>query len=105
MLVKNAGIDFPMIVDLIGNADRSQNVKGEILALGAAQIGMTIDVAHTETEECVRRESAVWPNEIVSVAEIDAEISALDATDDWLEQSSETKLIVTAKPTVFAHHA
>src|SRR5439155_26600825 len=43
MLVKHACVQFPVIVQLVGNAGGRYNVEGEILYLSAGNFRLTID--------------------------------------------------------------
>ena len=100
MLVKHARIDLPAFVDLVGHADPGQNVEREILALRPTHVRVTVDPTETEPARNVWNEPPVRPDEIVTAAEIDAEIMIFYAAKNWLGHERETKLIVAASPVV-----
>src|ERR1041385_2421322 len=61
---------------------------------------MAVDPAEPESAGKVRGEPAVWPDKIVTAAEVHAEIMIFHAANDRLGHERETKLIVTARPIV-----
>src|SRR5262249_27698773 len=96
--------DLPVLVDFVGDADAGQNIESEILSLCAGNSRMAVDPAQTESARDVRNESPVRPDEIVTAAEIDAEIMIFDAAKNRLGHQRQTKLIVTAGPVVGVVH-
>src|SRR2546430_2497284 len=105
MFVKRADIHLPTLVDFVGNADAGQNVESKILPLGAAHVGVTVDPAQAEPARKIRNEAPVWPDKIITAAEIDAEVMVLHSAKDRLGHQGETKLIVAASPVVAVVHA
>src|SRR5579864_1862400 len=100
MLIKNADIDFPVIVDLIRKTRGGEDVESEILSLRPAHVWMAIDPAQAEAAGKVGTESAIWPNEVVAPAEVDPEIVIFDASENWFEQGGQTKLVIAAQPAI-----
>src|ERR1700741_3562917 len=105
MLIKNSGIHFPTLVDLIGEAGAGQNVEGEILALRAAHIRVAVDPTEAETAGKIRNDAPVRLNKLVTAAAVHAEIMIFNAADSRLRHQRERELIVATRPVVAVVHA
>src|SRR5438270_564973 len=105
MLIENARVQFPALIDLIGNAGASQNIEGKILPLRSAHVRIAVDPTEAESAGKVGNQAPVGPDKIVAAAEIDPEVMILHAAKDWFRHQGEAKLVVTAHPIVAVVHA
>src|SRR5947209_20216729 len=105
MFITRADVHFPTFVDFIRNADAGQNVESKILSLRSTHVRVTVDPTQTEPARKIGNEAPVRPDEIVTAAEINAEIMVLHTAKDRLGHEREAKLIVAASPVVAVVHA
>src|SRR6202040_1164563 len=89
MLIQNFDVHFPMLVELKGKSDRTQNIEREILALRSAHVGIAINPAQSKPTERVGNQSAIRLHEVVPATEVYTEIMVLDAADDRLGQEGQ----------------
>src|SRR5437899_3292039 len=100
MLIKNADVDLPTLIQFVRHAGAGQNVEREILALRTAHVGVAVDPTEPEPARKIGNEAPVRPDKIVTAAEIYAEVMIFHAAKDRLRHQGETKLIVAAGPAV-----
>src|SRR6266480_4745520 len=105
MLIENARVNFPALIDLIGSADAGQNVESKILTLRSAHVRIAVDPAETESAGKIGNDSPVGTHKIVTSAEIDAEVMIFHAAKDRLRHQGQAELIVAARPVVAVIHA
>src|SRR5262249_15005751 len=105
MLIKRTDVDLPVFFDFVRHPDAGQNIESEILSLCAGNSRVAVDPTQTESARNVWNEPPVRPDEIVTAAEIDAEIMIFDASKNWLRHHRQTKLIVAAGPAVCVVHS
>src|SRR5207302_7327501 len=71
----------------------------------SAHVRVTVDPTQAESARNVGNQPPLRSHEIVTAAEIDAEIMIFHSAKDRLRHEGETKLIVTASPVVAVVHA
>src|SRR6266571_3991630 len=99
MLVKNARVYLPTLVDFIRHPHAGQNVESKILTLRSTHVRVTVDPTQTEAAGKIGNNSPVRSHKIITPAEVDAKIMVFHAAEDRLRHQGQTKLIVTAGPT------
>src|SRR6266446_1686678 len=84
MLVKNAHVDFEVIVDQIIDPCRGQNIEGEILSLAVAKRVRAVDPAQADTARSVRLQAPAGTHEDMPKAGGEAEVMILRPLENRL---------------------
>src|SRR5205085_10146121 len=100
MLVEDPGIKFEMVVHLVGNAGRRQDVEGEVLSLRAEIIRMAVEPAKTDSARNVGNKTRPRLGEVVTKPDRDAVIEILRPADDRFDHKKRVNLVVTLEPAV-----